>query len=981
MKKLISRIFIGCLALGVFSISITALTLGWFVGAGGRTEDEAIDGEIGLRGYFYAGDGTAANPYEIVSPVHFYNMTRLQNLGVFPQKTYFQIGHIFDENDGLKCINPGSENEFDSYLDMSSLSDSIVIPIGSEATPFVGEFRGNGIPIRNLTVTGYPEDIGVFGYVACTGTVDGLVCDNLEIKSLGYNSDTSSSDYTLYNIDLNYSFTTAEAMFTGSHYLSNDTSLSVYKQTGSLYTENNLKHPNGTGGTALLNLNATENRNGNISKVAYFKPTFPNVENDPFTYSWQASSTIISEQEVLDIDGDNMPDKAIVIDMTHLAESDDFNSGGDMEADVRISLVASTEVDGYVFSRVIQTYVVEFYSNGDVYSGEGSTGNYSAAIFCDYSDDVTVGYRTTNYHHGNNIGFLAGHVDGKMTNSYVYNSRFNFNDTGYTPILTESDTGLIGEIGTNVVNSIDPDLGLVTNGDIGIINFSRIYSLIREDMYAGKTVIAGREFKSDLINKDNYIAYTPFIDTESETFQNYEKYMRKRDRSQSFGGGVDYITRTDTDMSAYNDTAGITLTNNNIASDFNSIDFAPNKVIEDEDGIDRGLGVFKIVSSYHSNYNDTNYNDYFLDNIGASRIMNGTPKTKVYFSTAEYREDDGWRESKRGLHLPSYSDINSFNYPFSRDFNYVFELNLADMAKAGRNNYMYNTDSPFLTNYLSSILIDKYGAPISKLNPRFGFMFLSDQNERLDSLSSYMPVAVPDSSNKITHNGVKYPTKCICFRIENEHGANVSVVGNASDISIYSHNTSNGATSKLYTMRSAGSPGTDNDRYFTYDVETGATSSEAVKNNNMDADGSALYGHIFRLPQGNYCIGAASGTANIYFLAVQGQTDASIGSKDIADIGNSIDKVNFLTEAPTFVNYNNHDLAITDVTFRAFYNDSVNTNFVVTTKEEDASNYLSLVFSDSPNMFVTYLMTYSATKETHFINNTRYKEINVFYRT
>ena len=983
MKKLVSKIILGCVALGIFSISMTALTLGWFVGAGGRTDDQAIDGEIGLRGYFYAGDGTVSSPYEIVSPVHFYNLTRLQNLGVFPQKTYFQIGHVFDENDGLRCINPGSENEYDSFLDMSSISNSEtkIIPIGSEATPFVGEFNGNGIPIKNLKVTGYPEDIGVFGYVACTGIVDGLVCDNLEICSLGYNSTSSDNDYQLYHADLDYTFTTAEELFSGSHYLSTDTSLSVYKLTGSVYTENNLKHPNGTGGTALLNLNAVANKTGYVTKVAYFKPTFPQVQNDPFTYSWQASSSIIKTDTVLDIDGDGTPDEAIVIDMTNLAESDDFNSGGDMEADVRISLVASTEVDGYVFSRVIQTYVIEFYSNGDTFSGEGSNGLYSAAIFCDYSDDVTVGYRATNYHHGNNVGFLAGHVDGKMANSYVYNARFTFNDTGYTPILTESDTGLIGEIGTNVVNGIDPDLGLVTNGDIGIINFSRIYSLIRDDMYAGKTVIAGREYKSDLINKANYIAYTPYIDQDSVTFQNYEKYMRKRDRSQSLGGGVDYITGTDTDMSQYNDTAGITITNSNIHSDFNSIDFAPNKVIEDEEGIDRGLGVFKIVTSHHSYYNDQNYNSYFLDNIGDSRIMNGTPKTKVYFSTAEYRGGDGWRESKRGLSLPSYSDINSFNYPFSRDYNYVFELDLEDMALAGRNNYMYNTDSPFLTNYLSSVLIDKYGAPISKLNPRFGFMFLSDQNERLDSLSSYMPVKVPDSSNTITYDGVKYPTKCISFRIENEHGANVSVVGNGNDISIYSHNTSNGATSKLYTMRSAGSPGTDNDRYFTYDVETGETSTEAVKNNNMDGDGGALYGHIFRLPQGDYCIGAANDTANIYFLAVQGQTDASIGSKDIADIGNSIDKVNFLTNAPTFSAFSNHSLSITDVTFKALYNDSVNTSFTVATKEEDAVNYLSIAFSDSPNQFVTYLLTYSPTKQTHFINNTRYKDINVFYRT
>ena len=979
--KLFSGLMICLIGLGTVSLSVA--TIAWFNGGGGKTNDQAINGEIGLRGYFYAGDGSVTDPYEIVSPVHFYNLTRLQNLGVFPEKTYFQVGHVFDENDGLKCINPNSLNDYDDYLDMEDFSEPI-IPIGSEGTPFVGTFNGNGIPIKNLKITGYPEDIGVFGYVSCVGCVDGLVCENLEICSMGYNPTTTDSDYILYHSDLDYRFTTAEALFTGAHYLSNDTNLSVYKKTGELFTENNLKHPNGVGGTTLLNLNALENRTEYIYKNAYFKPTFPSVENDPFTYSWQASSPILKQARVIDIDGDEMADDAIVIDMTKLATSEDFNSGGDMEADTRISLIASTEIGGYVFSRVIQTYVIEFYSNGDIFAStqdKTSNGLFSASIFCDYTSDVTVGFRTTNYHHGNNVGFLAGHVDGKLLNSYVYNARFKFNDTGYTPILTESDTGLVGEIGTNVVNSLNPDIGLVTNGDIGIINFSRIYSLIREDAYAGKRVIAGKELQSDETTYKNYIAYTPFIDQESETFQNYATYMRKRDRSLDLGGGVDYIVGTSSDMSSYTGGAGITLTAGNIRSDFNAIDFAPNKVIEDEDGIDRGLGVFKIVSSYHSKYNDENYNSYFLDNINDSHIVNGTPKTKVYFSTAEYNGDDGWRESKRALSLPTYSDINSFGYPFSRDFNYVFELDLEDMALAGNNNYMYNTDSPFLTNYLSSILIDKYGAPIAKLNPRFGFMFLSDQNERLDSLSSYMPVSAPDTSNKITHNGVKYPSKCISFSVENDNGANVSVVGSNADISIYNHNPSTGNITKLHTMRSAGNPGTDNDRYFTYDVDTGATSTEAVKNNNMDADGGALYGHIFKLPKGNYCIGASSGTANIYFLAVQGQTDASIGSKDMADIGNSIEKVYFLTEAPTFSNFNNHLLSITDVTFKAYYNESVTTTFTVFIKEEDATNYLSILFSDSPSMFVTYLLTYTPTKQKHFINNVGYRDINIFYRT
>ena len=32
-------------------------------------DDDYLDGNIGLRNYFYSGDGTSANPFEIVSPI------------------------------------------------------------------------------------------------------------------------------------------------------------------------------------------------------------------------------------------------------------------------------------------------------------------------------------------------------------------------------------------------------------------------------------------------------------------------------------------------------------------------------------------------------------------------------------------------------------------------------------------------------------------------------------------------------------------------------------------------------------------------------------------------------------------------------------------------------------------------------------------------------------------------------------------------
>ena len=157
-----------CIGISAIALSLSVVTLAWFTKPASSTEKN-LDGEIGLRGYFFAGNGQEATPYEIVSPVHLYNLSRLQNLGVFPKKTYFRVGHTFETGESPKCINIVDGNPvYDTVLDMSGVT---IRPIGNEATPFFGTFDGRGIIIENLTVEGNPEDIGMFGYVGCKGTV------------------------------------------------------------------------------------------------------------------------------------------------------------------------------------------------------------------------------------------------------------------------------------------------------------------------------------------------------------------------------------------------------------------------------------------------------------------------------------------------------------------------------------------------------------------------------------------------------------------------------------------------------------------------------------------------------------------------------------------------------------------------------------------------------------------------------------------
>lgn len=977
MKKFISVLMIMISAVTTFAIVIGTVALGWFSGPKITLENEVINGEIGLRGYFYDGDGlTQETAFEIVTPTHYYNLTRLQNLGIFAEKRYFQIGHDFGSSTGIACINTDDEGNisYDKFLDMEDICERTQIyPIGGEATPFVGTFEGNGINIKNLTVSGYPEDIGMFGYVGHEGSVTDVVCENLNITSLGYTTDTTSPDYELFDPEV-------EKIFDENvPEISAQMSLAFVDGVGSGATTHQLKHPNGLAGTQLTTINASSKlfTDSYIYK-GYFVPTYPNRNNDPFTYSWKASAPMIREV-LVDIDEDGTDEKIIAMDLEPLKDSTDgddcFNSGNDMEADCRLSLIASVEIDGYVYSRVVQSYVVEFYSNSSIYEN----GNYGAGIFCDYVDTL-FGDTNTNYHHGNNIGLLAGHVDGSFTNSYVYCGQFKFNETGYTPIDAESETALIGEIGSHVSSNLDPEYSLVTNGDIGVMNFSRIYSLIRRDMDADSphTILAGKARPFGSNDAINYFSYDDFKNT--DTFDNFSEYLRHDDPTE---GPIHYIAKTEKDMGSYVDT-GYTITNTSqINWDFNSVDFIWNKVIQDEDNIDRGLGVFKIVTGNCSEVkSDPIYGKYMLNTIGDSRIINSTPKTKVYFSTCEYDHTKGgtW-DPIRGVSLPNYSDVNSFNYPFSRDYNYCFELDLEDMDKSGGKNYMWNTDSTFLTNYLKSILIDKFGQPVTPKSNKFGFMFRSSENEQLDQLSSYMPVKKPGDKQPYEVDGVTqyYPPNSIVFRIENEAGANVSVVGRDADITIYRNNpnTTEGVKA-LYTMKAASESRPDMMRYFTYDVETGVTGTEAQINPNMSSDSKNLYAHIFKLPKGDYVLGARDNTANVYFLAVQGQNNATIGDKSISYIGSAVDSVDFITAAPSPSNVFPFANSLAMLSFKMNFNSQSGT-MNVGIEVYDDKRYMSITFLDSPK-FVTYLFLYSRHQEhTYFVNGTMYTTTPTLY--
>ena len=1066
MKKAVIHLFFSLIVMSSLAITITSISIAWFLGASVKTEDkELLDGDIGLRNYFFAGDGSEENPFEIVSPVHFYNLTRLQNLGIFPEKKHFQIGHDFDDGKGLSCINEGG-TEHEHFLDMSSWAKSIM-PIGSEGTPFVGDFCGNGIPIKNLTVTGYPEDIGVFGYVSYEGNVDGLVCENLTIRSLGYNPNVSSDEYQLFHPEIDDLFNE------NAHYLAADTSCSFLNFNGSSYTKTELKHINGVGGTTYSNIDdPSKCVDGTKLYNGYFLPVYPIREGDPFTYSWTSSSALITASDALglDLDEDGVPDMLPMVDLDLLSReksvNNDFNSGENMQIDARLSLVASVTVEGIVYSRIIQSYLCEFKSNSSTYGD----GNFSMSLYCNYVIPMDTSHPTTNYHHGNNIGFLVGHLDGSLTYSYVYHGTFDFNDSGYHPINAETQFGLVGEVGTNVINAIDPNYSSMLQGEIGVMNFTGIYEGIRRDFVAGEIMKASIDTGRKIVFYDYDSSHTAKNVSSSSLFSLYEDYLRHDPAGHSFIG---------TTANVGEGIAHDYQIPSPVPTDLNTVDFLFNKIVQDEyigswitsdtkpesgddmgetsslpsvpsDGAfcfaaenskyykwnactgrwneltarpisgtdlgtvsssdvllkdgdfyllssdgkyhqyqldfnNRGLGVFKLTTPREPNADGQEYIYHIFDKLSECRIINGsTHHSKVYFSSAEYDHtvegQPAWGvsanqiEPLRATTLPSYSDASSFAYPFSRDYNYVFELDLSQNNPSNGNNYMYNTDSEFLSNYLNSILIDKYGKPISHGDYRFGFMFRSSDSAPLNSLSSYMEITQPSNLVDYDGNGLYYPDNSIVFNIENENGANVSVVGNKNNISIYKFKTDGtGGVTKLYTMKCENTSEVDSHRYFSYDFSdegSGATSTQTVSySENQMGDGDALYGHIFKLdklPDGwMYAIGSADSEANkkanLYYLAVQGQTDGTIGSTKIANIGRNLENVDFLVNAPVKADYPITSESLNGYAAKeAFFNFAANFNTSggsLTARKYGDTSYLELSYVNDPQ-FVTYLFAY-----------------------
>jgi hypothetical protein len=834
----------------------------------GGDDDGKLPGSVGLRNYFDSGTGTEVDPFVITRPVHLYNLSRLQSLGAFPTLKYFRLGKEMDSaSEGLEFYTDDSATTTTKVLDMSGYATKFV-SIGSTATPFFGIFNGSDLTVNNLTVTSDPEDIGVFGYVASGAQITNTRFANLTIKDNGYSTFLSTLYTTDYSAITPVSFNSALITTTAATFKEND--------SASL----------GTGVTL-------DGKTFTLSATGF--PT--TVDGLTVTYGIRATNNTLL---IPSNDG-----QSISIARSALSNSTTFNSATSNYFRARIYVTGTVTKNNIKYAKIMATYLLTFINNG--------SSNYSLMAVRD-----TEGNTGTGYHHKTNIGLIVGHCDGKLSSDYVYNGTFQLNsnaDSTFVNQEAESDMGLVGEVGVNVDNDISPSQSYEDAGDTGIINFTSIYANVVDTATVTFTHVT--DYTSGGTNYPYYYFTTKTGNMYDASSGNY---LRRRQLDAS---NYQYIT-------AYE----------------NSVDFKGRQLVVEDDTKSRGLGIFQINTTDVDNSDEV---ANFPIGMGQMYIQHDTATadlfSNVFYSTAEYDQSyfgstniTNWKPGSTngayrinmGTTIPGTSGTASpftsgnasllSSKLFERNNDYLIKFDLMDLT----NYYFSSTPSSFIKDYFTYKLRDKKGETIDSTASDFGIM-IKEKNStsttpvNTTQFSSYLKLT-PYSSNvpeTMSIDSTAYPTKTIQFTIDNAYGANITLVARSTSdsgnyIGVYPYTSSTLSSINIqqptYAMYVPSNTTTDTSEaaipaYFNYNYDSNAKTYSLDTNATIPTTGTTedrLYAHTFYLPAGTYFIASPVDNAYIYYIAVQGQTNADIGGQSIvfAD-ADTIKDLDFLLYDPT----------------------------------------------------------------------------------
>jgi hypothetical protein len=324
-----------------FTVSYDALNI--------NTTTEAIGST-----YFSGGTGTESDPYILKSATHIRNLQKLNSLGLFSSSTNFRV-------------------DTDSWSNNTITWDGDpLLPIGSDDQPFEGTFDGNGKTITNLVVDGYNTwDIGMFGYVAITGTVKNFFLDHPTIV-VGANSDGGNADSTN---PLNGLKSAAQALATPA---------AKGSTTGLSWT-------NGTASSTLTGLNKT------ISATI-------NNQATTFTIDWTSSDSALLSY-----------DTTAGAWVTH-ATSSSTSPAKDIYTAMLTGRVYAT-INGRLAPYTLERYEISVLGNGLISDGTVSITSSGTKMIQGIFKTIwplDENNSSTDFH-SINVGFFCGHLDGNAT--------------------------------------------------------------------------------------------------------------------------------------------------------------------------------------------------------------------------------------------------------------------------------------------------------------------------------------------------------------------------------------------------------------------------------------------------------------------------------------------------------------------------------------------------------------------------------------
>ena len=860
-------------------------------------------GEIALRSYFECGSGRfpgtnsiddPGDPFVITRPRHLYNLSRLQSLGVFDEPKFFQLGleGLAGDTSGQPlCYLSDSSAVTVPFLDMSysTYTYEPINAIGSEAVPFYGEFDGQGLEIKNLTVYADPQDAGLFGYTAHGSNIHDLFLSNVTINALGYTDSYAGLYGPSHSAETGTSFTyiVGDDQSTADTFLPSSTEKvkTIEFDASAFFSWDQATEPEPTVNTPA-------------PIIGY------SSSNENFKYKILISGDFLSENQ----DGTVFVDLPAVYKFfkKEKTETDVFP----LNASSSISLVASTTDNyGLDHSVVVMTMTFDFALQ--------SSSSTSLSMYAHLGEE-----------HGSNIGLVIGHCDGSVSDCYVYNGHFKmnngstFSDDTYYSLENGSNYGLIGLVGGTVHNiaAEESDAGTTLGKDVGVLDFTTIYNeIIDNSSFTGSTSLT------------NGVTYVP------SSSLKYRDYLRNN--------GTNYVT-LEADTVSFNRQKIITNTDLGIFTI--ATDNTGSGMYDDaENGLEKSVvkkeSNLAVDSSYYVYYATGEYDKSFGINFTEYRDSLKSDNPSLFypgehFPSNEQVTSESFEQRDRHQNYVFRMQVDG-NYRTGKGFYF------SDVDK--------DTDGGnFLSMYFENKLVDKHGDPIkaSDNSGKSGIMLRNSLGQEIRSFNASF--ATPDLSHTdgladeallprmyCVENGaandesLNPAANMVNFEVKTDV-ANVTVVAGLDDITkpaalgVYKVNTSDKKlyNGHLYIDKDFQNPDyaffmptDDHLAYFDYkvtrvngedvgqigtynssgvfteaDIHTNATIPHAYdigSEYGYAAGKTRLYAHTFKLPQGHYCLGSATGNerdgneegiAKIFYLCAQGQTDGQISFQDNA---------------------------------------------------------------------------------------------------